>query len=175
MGHKKPAAAHDRVGRYDEIPPLPLIPVEESSAVIIGKLVNANAYLSNDKKGVYTEFTINGVEILKSDPSDKVTLEKTVIADRAGGFVQYPNGHKVLYLNSNHDLPRAGGEYLLFLVRKEKNENYELLVVYELKDHEITPLDEGHSFDEFKNYSKNEFINIVRNEISRHQREKNHR
>ena len=71
----------------------PLIPIKESSLVIAGRVVSANAYLSNDKQGIYTEFSICVSEVLKADPLVQ-DLKKggCVTADRPGGVVRMPTG-----------------------------------------------------------------------------------
>src|SRR5437762_2851751 len=46
------------VGRVKEEPPPPLIPVDESACIVIGRVGKVEAFLSNDKHGVYSEFTI---------------------------------------------------------------------------------------------------------------------
>jgi len=48
-------------------PKLPALPVTKSTVVIIAHITDARAYLSNDKTGVYTEFTVRIDEILKDD------------------------------------------------------------------------------------------------------------
>ncbi len=43
---------------------LPALPVEQSDIIIIGEVTGAQAYLSNDKTGVYSEFTLRVEEAL---------------------------------------------------------------------------------------------------------------
>jgi hypothetical protein len=153
------------VGRQDEIPPPPIIPVAESDLIIVGKIIGANAFLSNDKEGVYTEFKVKIGEVLKNDTSNKAASGESVNADRAGGYVRYPSGQKVFYENSNHYLPWAGAEYVLFLARNGESASYEIVVAYELRENWAIPLDYGRSFDKY-DMTKKVFIESVRNEIS---------
>src|SRR6266404_8890020 len=44
---------------------MPSLPVAQSDAVIIGEVTRAEAHLSNDKTGVYSEFTIQISQVLK--------------------------------------------------------------------------------------------------------------
>jgi len=163
---KKPHPEDSGVGLFDEIPPPPLIPDVESDLVIVGEIINVSAHLSNDKRGVYSEFTIKVKQILKNDLSKKVEQGGQVTADRAGGFVRYPNGQKVLYMPSTRALPMSGEEYLFFLKNDKKGPNYEIITGYELKENDIKPLDTGRDFDEFKKLGGLNFINTVRNQIS---------
>jgi len=163
---KNPHPETGGVSRIDEINPPPVIPAVESDLIVIGEIVNANAHLSNDKSGIYTEFTVRVDEILKNDASRKVNQGDFIAADRAGGFVRYPNGQKVLYRISQRDLPRIGNRYVLFLTRDKQNPNYEILTGYELNDNSFSPLDTKRHADDFKPTGKLDFIKSIRNKIS---------
>lgn len=163
---KNPHPDDGAVTYIDEKPPLPMIPTAESDLIIIGEIVNANAFLSNDKHGVYTEFTVQISEILKSDASRKLKQGDTIKADRVGGFVRYANGQKVLYKDAQKDLPRTGGKYTLFLKTDKQSPNYEILTGQELKNDSFTPLDTKRRSDDFKGFNKQHFIKAIRNKIS---------
>ena len=68
------------------IAPLPALPVGRSVAVVLGEIVDAQAYLSDDKTGVYSEFSVRVEEIFKNDsitpvyPGSLVTTERYVDA-----------------------------------------------------------------------------------------------
>lgn len=154
------------VGKITEDPPPPLFPIEESALIVIGEVVMVNAFLSNDKGGVYTEFTIRVDEALKKE--GKKTPKK-VIADREGGVVVYPNGQRVMYQSSERGLPQLGSKYLFFLRKDELSPNYEILTSYDLNSSAIRQMEMGRPFDEFKNVGKTAFIEAVRNKIVRPQ------
>jgi hypothetical protein len=162
---KRPHPETGKVGRFDEIPPPPLFPSNESNLVIVGQIVSTNAYLSNDKSGVYSEFTVLIKEVFKNDATNMINKGNSISADRTGGFVRYPNGQKVFYENSTKHLPQVGSEYVLFLRTDKASPNYEILTGYELKDGELTPLNNGRRFDEFKGMTKQTFIESVRNQV----------
>jgi hypothetical protein len=163
---KNPHPDDGGVGRFDEKTPVPLFPVDESDLVIVGKISNVAAYLSNDKSGVYSEFTIRADQILKNDASKKVKQGNSVVADREGGCVRYPNGQKVFYENSTKELPQVGREYVFFLTSDKKNPNYEILTLYELNGTSVIQLDYGYNFDDYRNVSKQNFIETIRKKIS---------
>jgi hypothetical protein len=73
------------------------IPAGESDAILVGEVQGRRTFLSNDKSGVYTELTVEVVEVLKGDPSQLI-LGGKITAERTGGVVRYPNGHRRLYL-----------------------------------------------------------------------------
>jgi len=164
---KNPHPDTDGVGLIDEIPPLPIIPIAESNLIIIGEIVSASAYLSNDKQGIYTEFVVRIEEILKDNISNKVNQGDSITADRAGGFVRYPNGQKVLYRITQNDLPQVGCEYVLFIRTDKQSPNYEILTGHKFKDGSVSPLDTKQRFDDFKGTNKLNFIEAIRNKISK--------
>lgn len=165
---KSPHPETSGVGRIDDTPPPPMIPVAESDLIIIGQIADAKAHLSNDKRGIYTEFVIRIDEILKSDSSfAELARGDSITADRAGGFIQYPNGQRVLYKLSDYDLPRVGDNYVLFLRNgKGKGSNYEILTGHELKNDIFVPLDTNRRSDDFKENNKLNFIRAIRNKIA---------
>jgi hypothetical protein len=116
----------------DYAPPRPTdIHTLPSKIVVIGEVLNSQAYLSNDKSGVYSEFSIRVEEVIKTNNLDKVTESNLITADRMGGFVRYPNGQKVLYSISGGML-RIGRRYVLFLSNNDQSPNYYLAKGYEL-------------------------------------------
>lgn len=162
---KNPHPDTGGVSLDDEIPLPPPIPTSESDLIIVGKILDVKAYLSNDKRGIYSEYTVRVEEILKENGSNKVAQVKEITIDRAGGSVMYPNGQKVFYKVSGKNLPLVGSEYVLFLTSNKQSPNYEILTGYELKDGRVNSLD-GHRFDNLKGTGKRSFVEAVRNKIS---------
>jgi len=148
----------------DCVSPPPAIPADKSNFVIIGEIISASAFLSNDKRGIYSEYAIRIDEILKEDGSNKVAPKDSITADRAGGSVWYPNGQKVFYEMSEQDLPRVGSRYLLFLNNTDQSPNYNILVAYELTNGKVYPLDDGPPRN-FKEMDEIEIIKKVREAV----------
>ena len=164
---RDPHHATGKIGRVDEVPPPPLLPVKESALVIAGKVVSANAYLSNDKRGIYTEFSICVSEVLKSDSRDQAVKNGGCItADRPGGVVRMPTGQRVIYTDWNRELPQVGKEYAMFLTRDNISPNYSMLRLYELSDKRVTPVDHNRLVDELKLAGKSEFLARIRKEVT---------
>ncbi len=162
---KNPHPDTGGVGRDDEITPPEIIPHAESDLIVIGVITGVSAHMSNDKKGVYSEYTIRIDKILKNDASKKVGEVESIIADRMGGFVRYPNGRKVIYELSDKALPFVGSQYVFFLTNDGESPNYKILTLYELKGDSIVRLDIGRNFDEFRNATKSTFIEAINNKI----------
>lgn len=123
----------ERVLQTDKYLSVPAIPVKESELIVIGKVLDAAAYLSDNKKNVYSEFTVQIDEILL-DTTGKIKKEGSVTVDREGGFVEYENGLKRFHCIAALSMPQVGGNYILFLKNPEKGPNYEIINGYELKD-----------------------------------------
>lgn len=150
------------VGRVTEDDLSPSLPIAESPLIVVGEIVKAVAYLSNDKLGVYTEFTIRINETLKTDKA----AVKTVIADRDGGVVIYPGGQRVLYQDSNVKLPKLGNIYVFFLVRDE-SPNFRILTAYELKDGSVQQMELREDVEKLQEKGERDFLQIVRERIRR--------
>lgn len=120
---------------------LPALPVSRSQAIIVGEIVDAQAYVSNDGTGVYSEFTVRIDDILKSAEDSSLAVGSSVVAERDGGRVRFPSGRVVLVFKEGQGMPRPGRRYVLFLTRGGDDVNFGILTGYELKGGRIKPLD----------------------------------
>jgi hypothetical protein len=77
--------------------------------------MEARAYLSNDKTGVYSVFTIQVNEVLKNSTKTPITRGSAIEVERDGGRVRFPNGRLHMYKIGNLDMPKTGLRYVLFL------------------------------------------------------------
>jgi hypothetical protein len=118
--------------------PLPALPVS-SDVVALGEVVDAHAYLSNDKTGVYSEFTIRVDEVFRDRGLRPVVPGSLIVAERTGGRVRFPSGRVLLYGNRGEGMPRQGRRYLFFL--KGNDQQYAILTAYELRSGRVYPLD----------------------------------
>jgi hypothetical protein len=117
----------------DQFISVPAIPIKESELIVIGKVLEAAAHLSDNKKNVYSEFTVQIDEILK-DTNGKIKKEGSITVDREGGFVEYKNGLRRFHAIADLGMPQVGGKHILFLRNRDKSPNYEIINGYELKD-----------------------------------------
>jgi hypothetical protein len=118
---------------------LPALPVIQSNAVLIGDVLNAQAFLSDDRTGVYSEFTIRVSDVIKSALSD-LKIGNLIEVDRDGGRVKFPSGKIHWYSVDKENMPKPGRRYVLFVTRQ--NEALHLLTGYELREGKIFPLDD---------------------------------
>lgn len=119
----------------------PALPVAESDLVVVGMVGTGEAHLSENKKNVFSEFTLIVEDALKSK-LNAVVQGSVLTIDRLGGQVKYPNGQKVLYRIFGMNMPQIGARYLFFLTSKHNKEDLSILTGYELTPGGAAPLDE---------------------------------
>jgi hypothetical protein len=117
---------------------LPALPAEKSDAVVVGEVRDAQAFLAEGNTGVYSEFTVSVSEVLKDDVA--APLDGSVVAERTGGAVKFPNGRVREFRLSGMGFPRVGRQYVFFLVRNPGGD-YSILTGYELRGGKVSPLD----------------------------------
>lgn len=127
---------------------LPALPAVFSDVVVRGEVVEAQAYMSSDKRGVYSEFTIHIHEVLKDDRRAPLTPGDTIVAEREGGRIRFQSGHVLRYSPSHKSMPRIGRQYVLFLQRndhflelKDQEQKLHIVTGYELREGRVFPLD----------------------------------
>jgi hypothetical protein len=116
------------------------LPADKSDLVIEGTVTDSAAFLSNDKGGVYSEITVHVSDVLKDYSNLNAKNGDSIVAERFGGRVKYPNGQIVRYGIVGQGSPVKGRKYLLFLSRAGQG-NYNLLTAYELQGNKVQALD----------------------------------
>lgn len=143
------------------------LPVERSDMVVMGEVTDAQAYLSADQTGIYSEFTIQVEEVLKRDAASPVASGDVITAIRPGGRVRTLSGRIQLFRVAGQDMPRQGRRYVVFLQRKELGRDFDLLTGYELRAGRVFPLDAGITkFDLYKGTDEAGFLQTVRNRLT---------
>lgn len=136
-----PNSVSDSMVRVDYVNlKLPALPFEQSSAVVVGQVTDARAFLSNDKSGVYSIFQIQVNEVLKNSNKSPINNGTTIYVERDGGRVRFPNGRLHMYTIDKLDMPKTGLRYVLFL--NEEESDFTILTGYELRNGKVYPLDE---------------------------------
>jgi cell division protein FtsL len=141
-------------------------PIIKSDAVIVGQVLDAQAYLSNDKTAVYSEFTIGVEEVLKISPAITLTSNSSLVAERKGGVVRFNDDRLLPFTVDDQGMPHIGRKYLFFLVRNKQGDDYHILTGYELRHTKVLPLDTGDQFATYSGYDKTAFLDKVRTEIA---------
>ena len=134
----------------------PALPVAASSVIVVGEVTSAEAHVSEDKKNVYSEFTVLVSKVLKTANSSIVEGSQITV-DRIGGYVKYPNGRVVLYSVSGKNMPAQGGRYLFFLKSPNKQDLI-IVTAYELSLNGVVPLDDSPQFEKFQGLSEEAFL-----------------
>lgn len=138
---------------------LSALPVDKSSVVLVGEIVDAKAYLSEDKTAVYSEFEVRIRAVLKSNARQVLSAGGLISVERFGGRVRLPSGKLFIAAVDNQDMPRVGGKYLLFLTNdfigaKHSDEDFNILMGYELKGGKVFPLDRTSSNHPIARYNR---------------------
>lgn len=120
---------------------LPALPVDAGDVIVTGDVTNAQAYLSPDKTGVYTEYTVRVDEVMKQYSAAPIVTGGFVDAQREGGRVRFSSGRVQSYITHYQGVPVTGRKYVLFLKRNEQTDVFTLLTGYERRDGHVYPLD----------------------------------
>ncbi len=154
---------------------VPALPVDASDAIVIGRISDAQAYLSPDKTGVYTEYTAHIETVLKQYADAFISVWSFVDAQREGGRVRFPSGRVQSYITHYQGVPVTGRKYVLFLKRNKGGETFQLVTGYELRDGCVNPLDgvnlnegatELEQFAAYKEVDEASFFRDLRRAIS---------
>ncbi len=142
-------------------PNLPAFPVQESRVVLIGQIASAAAYLSNDKTGVYSEFTVIVEEVLKNHLAEQLLAGSSIAVIREGGRIRFPSGRMHWYGIDGQNMPRISGRYVLFL-SGETEETLTILTGYELATSKIMPLDDLNNPNKYRDADEVTFLKSLR-------------
>lgn len=138
----------------------PVLPVAQSELILTGRVQSAEAHLSENKKNVFTEFTV-AVESVHKATDQQSSPGSVITIDRIGGYVRYPNGQEILYRFSQANMPKIGARYLFFINSKNK-QDYNILTAYELKEGRVTPLDRASQFETLEGTSEEQILQKLR-------------
>jgi hypothetical protein len=162
-----PADVADSTVRVDFVDlRLPAFPIEQSDTVVIGEIMDAQSYLSNDKTGIYSEFNLSVNEVLKNDAHLPLSPGCSLEMEREGGRVRFPSGRVHWYAIDKENMPRVGRRYVLFLTRESQEQVYRLLIGYELSASKVLPLDGYPNLQAYKNADETTFLNELRAKIA---------
>ena len=124
---------------------LSALPVEQSSAVVVGTTVNGGAFMSPDKTGVYTELSLKIEEVIYKN-GDSVRDGQTIAISRMGGLVRYQTGEETLFRIVGQNMPTIGKRYLFFLKAIPNSDDFQILTGYELSASGVIALDDPMQF-----------------------------
>lgn len=118
------------------------MPFTTSDAVVTGAITSGQAYLSNDKRDFYSEFTTVVQEVLKSPAAYDIRMGNTIDVERKGGSIRLPSGRIVVRGFTDLSMPLVGKRYLLFLKYDQSAEDFHIVTAYQLEGQHTYLLDE---------------------------------
>lgn len=121
--------------------PDPSIPPNFVAAVVVGTVINASGYVSEDRKHVYSDYAIRVDEILKQDATANLKLGASLIVSRHGATVLFPSGLIRHYVVMGRGALKVGAQYLLFLWKLDA-----ALIDYEVLDGNAFELTQGKAY-----------------------------
>ena len=139
----------------------PALPVAQSDAVVIGKVLAAQAHRSRNKKNIFTNLDFQVDEVLKGK---NLNVGSVITVQRIGGFVKYADGRTVLFRLSGNGMPAAGLRYALFL--NSIAGDFTLLTGYELGIDGVEPLDNSAQFGALSGQNEINFMQRLRDAVS---------
>jgi hypothetical protein len=118
------------------------LPTTASDAVVVGSIKAGQAYLSNDKRDIYSEFKVQLIEVLKSPNAPFLNAGDSVDVSRKGGVIRLPSG-KILVRGAEADsMPSVGGKYLMFLKYSPEAEDFTMITGFRLDGDRVYYLDD---------------------------------
>lgn len=125
---------------------LPALPVEKSQIVVVGKVVEADAVLSENKASVYSEFKVEVEKVFKNETAQKLKDGDYVISERQGGIVRFPSGVETWFRIAGQQMPTEQKRYVFFLSYDfpglaPQKEDLNIVTAYELADGRVIPID----------------------------------
>jgi hypothetical protein len=136
-------------------------------------VTQARAYLSNDKTGIYSEFTVHVEEVLKNNGRGQVLTGDSVAVEREGGAVQFQSGRIEEYRIFNQGMPQSSERYVLFLRYNEEGQDFSIITGYRLIKGRVFPLDDVGPFASHKDVDETVFLREVRVHITHRTRSSN--
>lgn len=141
---------------------VPRLPAAQSDVVVVGEILDANAYLSTDKNGVYSEFSLRVSDILKNDDAFPISSAETITVERLGGRVRYPSGRVEWFRIALQNMPLVNRRYVLFL-KRSGDDSFSIITGYELRNARVYPLDnEASQFRVYEDMDETSFLQLVR-------------
>lgn len=129
----------EQMGDYYRDP----MPFGQSDAVVVGTVRDGQAYLSNDKRDIYTEFNIGVQEVIKTPNAPYLRAGDTIVIERNGGAIRLSSGKVLIRGAKDYSMPLIGKRYLLFLrYNGAGTEDYHLVTGYQLEGVHVYRLDD---------------------------------
>lgn len=143
--------------------------------MVVGTVTAAEAFLSEDKTNVYSEYSVRVESVIKNFDDEPVRAGDSLVAERQGGRVRLRSRAVSGFFISGQNPPQAGRRYVLFLgynkndistlgLTNPRDMSYHLLTAYELRDGKVAALDDpgGMNFREHDGKDESAFLADIR-------------
>ena len=162
-----PEATSDTTVRVDFVDQtLPAFPLAPNTFVVAGKITDSRAYLSNDKTGIYSVFSLQVEEVLMNASAKVLAPGALLELEREGGRVKFPSGRVNLYMIKEQDMPEIGSTYVFFLIDSDNETVFEIVTAYELRDGKVYPLDDLRNSRTYQNADVMKFMTELKTKIA---------
>jgi len=118
------------------------LPFDTSDAVVVGLVKTGQAYLSNDKRRIYSEFSVELRDVIKSPTGPYLIAGDLIDVQREGGRLKLPSGKVLVRGATANSMPLPGRRYLFFLRYSPDTQDYALVTGYQLAGARVYRLDE---------------------------------
>jgi ABC-type antimicrobial peptide transport system permease subunit len=154
----------------------PGLPASQSDVIVVGKVSTGQAFLSEDKTSIYSEFTVLVDGILKNNSSFTLTPGNSITTVRTGGALRFPSGKIIQRGFGGKPFPLINRTYVFFLKYENEEQDYPIITAYELRAGVVYPLDgfdiDGRllepyaEYQKFKGWDEASFLNKIREAIA---------
>ena len=136
--------------------------------------MSAQAYVTPDKTGIYSEFGIAVETVIKNDPNEQLQGDTSIIVERNGGGVRMRSGKIVISWVNHQNMPRVGGRYVLFLIYQfqtlnDTGKDFSILTGYELRNGLVHLLDDtqaGHPITRYRGTAESTLLSDLHNSVA---------
>jgi hypothetical protein len=118
------------------------MPFSQSDAVVVGSLASGQAFLSNDKRGIYSEFKLKLQETLKVPATRFIRAGESIVLELEGGAIRLPSGKVLIRGSKDYSMPLVGKRYFLFLRYSQNTEDFHIARGFQLEGQHTYSLDE---------------------------------
>jgi hypothetical protein len=153
-------------GRIEEYPQPESIPISTSDAIVVGRIIKVQPYLTQLQTSIYSEFTVQVEEVIR-DSSDIVSTNKQIVVDREGGVLRTSDGKILRYaVMGIGGFPKVDKRYLLFVKRIHQSQDLSILVAYELNGESVLSLQDNAAGSPYAQTNEQEFLGEVRKKVA---------
>lgn len=116
-------------------------PFATSDTVVVATIKSGSAFLSNDRRDIYSEFRATIDDVLKTPSTPHLRVGDSIVVHRHGGSIKLPSGKSLVRGAVGDSMPVVGGQYLLFLKYDPSTEDYHVETGYQLQNGHAYHLD----------------------------------